>query len=123
MDKLKAKAQGLKRRQTRVRGKIHGTADRPRLRVTRSNANIYAQVIDDVTGHTLVSASSLDADFKAKGDITGATVSGAAFVGELVGKRAKEANISAVVFDRGGHIYHGRIKALADGARESGLEF
>jgi large subunit ribosomal protein L18 len=123
MDKLKAKAKGLKRRQTRVRGKIRGTIERPRLRVTRSNANIYAQVIDDVAGKTLVSASSLDTEFKSKGDLSGATVSGAAFVGELVGKRAKDANISAVVFDRGGHIYHGRVKALADGAREAGLEF
>jgi large subunit ribosomal protein L18 len=123
MDKLKAKTQGLKRRQTRVRGKIRGTAERPRLRVTRSNANIYAQVIDDVAGKTLVSASSLDAEFKSKGDLTGATVGGAAYVGELVGKRAADARITTVVFDRGGHLYHGRVKALADGARKTGLEF
>jgi large subunit ribosomal protein L18 len=122
MDKLKAKAAGLKRRQTRVRGKIRGTADVPRLRVTRSNANIYAQVIDDVTGKTLVSASSLDPEFKKDGK-SGATVDGATLVGELVGKRALASNIQSIVFDRGGHLYHGRIKALADGARDAGLKF
>jgi large subunit ribosomal protein L18 len=123
MDKLKAKAQGLKRRQRRVRSKIRGTAECPRLRVTRSNAHIYAQVVDDVAGKTLVSASSLDAEFKGKAELSGATVPGAAYVGELVGRRAKDARITTVVFDRGGHIYHGRVKALADGAREAGLEF
>ncbi|MDR0500691.1 MAG: 50S ribosomal protein L18 [Coriobacteriales bacterium] len=122
MDKLKAKAAGLKRRQRRVRGKISGTADCPRLRVTRSNENIYAQVIDDVAGKTLVSASSLDPEFKAKAELNGATVNGASFVGELIGKRAIDNNITAVVFDRGGHLYHGRVKALADGAREAGLQ-
>ncbi|MDR3308254.1 MAG: 50S ribosomal protein L18 [Coriobacteriales bacterium] len=122
MDKLKAKALGLKRRQTRVRGKISGTAERPRLRVTRSNANIYAQVIDDVANKTLVSASSLDPEFKKEGK-SGATVEGAAVVGELVGKRAKAARIDTVVFDRGGHLFHGRVKALADGARDAGLTF
>ncbi len=122
MDKLKAKAAGLKRRQRRVRGKITGTPECPRLRVTRSNQNIYAQVIDDVAGKTLCSASSLDAEFKQQ-DKNGATVEGAAVVGELVGKRAKDAKIETVVFDRGGHLYHGRIKALADGARGAGLKF
>jgi large subunit ribosomal protein L18 len=90
--------------------------------VTRSNENIYAQLIDDVTGHTLVSASSLDPELKAEG-VNGATVDGAARVGELVGSRAKDARITSVVFDRGGHLYHGRIKALADGARNAGLQF
>jgi large subunit ribosomal protein L18 len=90
--------------------------------VTRSNANIYAQVIDDVTSRTLVSASSLDPEFKKEGK-SGATVEGAAVVGELVGKRAKEVNIDTVVFDRGGHVFHGRVKALADGARDAGLTF
>jgi len=123
MDKLKAKAASLARRQRRVRGKIRGTAETPRLRVTRSNANIYAQVIDDVAGKTLVHASSLDKEFKAKGDLSGATVDGAAFVGELVGQRARDAKIETVVFDRGGHLYHGRVKALADGARSAGLVF
>ena len=122
MDKLKEKALSLKRRQTRVRGKISGTPDIPRLRVTRSNANIYAQLIDDVAGRTLVSASSLDPEFKKIGK-SGATIEGATVVGELVGKRAKDANIDKVVFDRGGHLYHGRIKALADGARSAGVLF
>ena len=122
MDKQKVKAAGLKRRQTRVRGKVSGTAEIPRLRVTRSNNNIYAQVIDDVSRRTLASASSLDAEFK-KLDKSGATVDGAHAVGELAGKRAKDAKIESVVFDRGGHIYHGRVKALADGAREAGLRF
>lgn len=122
MDKLKVKAAGLKRRQRRVRAKISGTLECPRLRVTRSNQNIYAQVVDDVAGKTLVSASSLDPEFK-KQDKTGATVDGATVVGELVGKRAKAARIETVVFDRGGHLYHGRVKALADGARSAGLKF
>jgi large subunit ribosomal protein L18 len=122
MDKLKTKAANLRRRQTRVRAKISGTTQIPRLRVTRSNANIYAQLIDDTTGRTLVSASSLDADFKKSGK-NGATVAGATEVGEIVGKRAKDAKIAKVVFDRGGRIYHGRVKALADGARSAGLEF
>jgi large subunit ribosomal protein L18 len=122
MDRQKAKAAGLKRRQRRIRGKISGTADIPRLRVTRSNGNIYAQVIDDVARRTLVSASSLDPEFK-KQDKSGATVDGAQAVGELLGKRARAAQIETVVFDRGGYIYHGRVKALADGAREAGLRF
>jgi large subunit ribosomal protein L18 len=122
MDKLKAKAVGLKRRQTRIRGKISGTAEVPRLRVTRSNGNIYAQVIDDVAGRTLASASSLDAEFKQQ-DKSGATIDGATVVGELVGKRALDKKITTVVFDRGGYIYPGRVKALADGAREAGLKF
>jgi large subunit ribosomal protein L18 len=90
--------------------------------VTRSDDNIYAQVIDDTAGRTLASASSLDPEFK-KLDKSGATVEGAAVVGELVGRRAVEKKITTVVFDRGGHIYHGRVKALADGAREAGLKF
>ena len=122
MDKLKVKAASLKRRQTRVRGKISGTADIPRLRVIRSNSHIYAQLIDDVAGRTLASASSLDPEFKKQGK-SGATIEGAGVVGELVGKRAVDAKIEKVVFDRGGHIYHGRVKALADGAREAGLQF
>ncbi|MDR0346909.1 MAG: 50S ribosomal protein L18 [Coriobacteriales bacterium] len=122
MDRQKAKAAGLKRRQTRIRGKISGTATIPRLRVTRSNDNIYAQVIDDVARRTIVAASSLDPEFK-KQDKNGATVEGAQFVGELIGRRALDAKIEAVVFDRGGYIYHGRVKALADGAREAGLRF
>ena len=120
MDKNKAKAAGLKRRQRRVRGKIFGTTERPRLRVVRTNANIYAMIVDDTQGKTLVSASTLEAEFK--GTHT-SNKEAAEKVGELVGKRAIEAGIKAVRFDRGGRIYHGRVKALADGARAAGLEF
>ena len=122
MDKLKKKRANLQRRQRRVRGKISGTPERPRLRVTRSNAQIYAQVIDDVAHVTLASASSLDKEFKEAGK-RGNNIEGAELVGQLVGKRAIEAGITEIVFDRGGHIYHGRIKALADGARSAGLKF
>ena len=122
MNKLKAKQAGLRRRHTRVRSKISGTAARPRLCVTRSNANIYVQVVDDVAGKTLVAASTLGPDFKATKK-SGATVEGAAALGEIIGKKAKDAGIDEVVFDRGGNLYHGRIKALADGAREAGLVF
>ena len=124
MDKLKAKKAKLVRRQRRVRAKVTGTAERPRLRVTRTNAHISAQVIDDsdTTSKTLVSASSLDAEFKATGK-NGSNKEGAEEVGKLVGKRAIEAGISEIVFDRGGHLYHGRVQALADGAREAGLKF
>ncbi len=120
MDKNKAKAAGLKRRQRRVRGKIFGTPERPRLRVVRTNANIYVMIVDDTQGKTLVSASTLEAEFK--GTHT-SNKEAAEKVGELVGKRAIEAGIKAVRFDRGGRIYHGRVKALADGARAAGLEF
>ena len=122
MNKHKAKQERLARRHRAVRGKISGTPARPRLCVTRSNANIYAQVIDDVAGKTLVSASTLDAEFKATGKI-GSNKEAATFVGELVGKRAIEAGITAVSFDRGGNLYHGRVAALADGARSAGLVF
>ena len=120
MDKNKAKAAGLKRRQRRVRGKIFGTPERPRLRVVRTNANIYAMIVDDTQGKTLVSASTLEAEFKGTHS---SNKEAAEKVGELVGKRAIEAGIKAVRFDRGGRIYHGRVKALADGARAAGLEF
>ena len=107
------------KRHTRVRGKISGTPERPRLNVFRSNANIYAQVIDDVNGVTLASASTLDKEFEgAAGNCEAAKK-----VGLLVAQRAKEKGISVVVFDRGGYIYHGRVAALAEGAREGGLEF
>ena len=112
-------AQRLKRHK-RVRGKISGTPERPRLRVTRTNANIYAAIIDDTKGHTLVSASTLEAEFE--GTHT-SNKEAAEKVGKLVGERAIEAGIKAVRFDRGGRIYHGRVKALADGARAAGLEF
>ncbi len=122
MDKLKAKQAKLERRQRRVRGKVSGTAERPRLRVTRTNTHIYAQVIDDVAGTTVAAASSVDAEVR--GDLkNGSNIDAARAVGELVGKRAVAAGIKEVVFDRGGRIYHGRVKALADGARSAGLEF
>jgi large subunit ribosomal protein L18 len=122
MDKVKAKAFKLARRQRRVRGKVSGTDARPRLRVTRSNAHIYAQVIDDVAGVTIASASTLDAEVKAAVKL-GSNVAAAKVVGEIVGKRALDKGVTAVVFDRGGRLYHGRVKALADGAREAGLTF
>lgn len=105
-----------KRRHRRVRGTITGTAERPRLAVFRSNSDIYAQVIDDVQGHTLAAADSRavkDGDKTAKAKATGL----------LLAERAKAAGVSSVVFDRGGFLYHGRVKALADGAREGGLQF
>lgn len=122
MNKMKAKAASLARRQRRVRGKVSGTAERPRLRVTRSNMNIYAQVIDDLAGRTLVSASSIDPELREMLK-SGSTVDAARAVGELVGRRAKDAGITTVVFDRGGQLYHGRVKSLAEGARGAGLEF
>ena len=103
----------------RIRKKVAGTAARPRLAVHYSNQNIYAQVIDDVAGTTLCAASTLDKEIEG----SGANVVMAAKVGALIGQRAKDANISSVVFDRGGHLYHGKVKALADAAREAGLEF
>ncbi len=107
------------RRHLRVRKKVFGTVERPRLSVFKSEKNIYAQVIDDVNGVTLVAASSLDKDFSAKGG----NKEGAKLVGEVVAKRAIEKGITEVVFDRGGYIYHGRVKELAEAAREAGLQF
>lgn len=113
---------GLARRHRRVRGKISGTPERPRLCVTRSNSNIYAQVIDDVSHTTICGVSSLGPEFKATGK-KGGTVEGAAEIGTIIGKMAQEKGVTKVVFDRGGHLYHGRVKALADAAREAGLLF
>lgn len=107
------------KRHKRVRGKISGTAARPRLNVFRSNANIYAQLIDDVAGVTLASASSLDENVSE--DAT--KVEQATAVGKAIAEAAKAKNISTVVFDRSGYLYHGRIQALADAARENGLDF
>ena len=112
------KAQRLKRHK-RVRAKISGTPERPRLNVFRSETNIYAQIIDDVNGKTLVSASSLEKAFECDGTKTDA----AKKVGQVVAERAKAAGNSEVVFDRGGYVYHGRVAALAEGAREGGLQF
>ncbi|SHK47715.1 large subunit ribosomal protein L18 [Hathewaya proteolytica DSM 3090] len=107
------------RRHKRVRAKISGTSERPRLSVYRSSKNISAQIIDDVAGVTLISASSLEKDFSQ----AGSNKEAAKIVGEILAKRALEKGISEVVFDRGGYIYHGRVKELAEGAREAGLQF
>ena len=107
------------KRHTRVRGKVSGTSERPRLNVFRSGTNIYAQIIDDVKGCTLVSASSLEKDFACEGTKSDA----AKKVGQMVAERAKAKGIETVVFDRGSYVYHGRVKALAEGAREGGLQF
>jgi len=110
-----------KKRHYRIRAKISGTPERPRLNVYRSNLNIYAQIIDDTEGLTIASASTLEPQLKAlPGRLT---VAKAAEVGRLVAQRAMEKGITRVVFDRGGYKYHGRVKALADAAREAGLEF
>ena len=107
-------------RHARVRSKINGTKDIPRLNVFRSSKNITVQIIDDEAGNTLVSASSMDKDLKLT---NGGNVEAAKKVGESIAKKAKKAGITKVVFDRGGYLYHGRVKALAESARENGLEF
>ena len=107
------------KRHNRVRGKISGTAERPRLSVFRSENHIYAQVIDDVAGNTLVSASTVEKAFEGNGS----NVEAAKKIGALVAERALQKGIEEVVFDRGGYIYHGRVQALAEGAREAGLKF
>lgn len=119
MYKSYSKKQASRRAKIRrsIRGKISGTAERPRLAVYRSNVHIYAQVIDDTQGTTLASASSLAAK------LAGSGIEKATQVGKLVAEAAKAAGVEAVVFDRGGNPYHGRVKALADGAREAGLQF
>ena len=118
VSKVNKNAMRLKRH-VRVRGKISGTPECPRLNVFRSNANIYAQIIDDVNGVTLVSANTLEKDFEgATGNIEAAKK-----VGAILAERAKAKGIEDVVFDRGGYIFHGRVAALAEGAREAGLEF
>ena len=116
---MRARNDARKRRHARVRKAIRGTTTRPRLAVYRSNRYIYAQVIDDDNGTTLVAASSQEEPLRTKT----LTVDTAGEVGKLVAERAKEAGISSVVFDRGGYRFHGRVKALADGARDAGLEF
>ena len=108
-----------KKRHKRVRGKISGTPERPRLNVFRSDKHIYAQIIDDVGGHTLCSASSVEKSFEG----TGSNKEAARKVGKLVAERAASKEITTVVFDRGGYLYHGRVKELAEAAREGGLKF
>jgi len=117
-----SRAEARKRRQTRVRRKVVGTSERPRLCVFRSSKHIYAQIIEDTTGTSLVSASSQCDGIVGDADYTG-NISAAKAVGTAVAKKALEKNIKGVVFDRNGFIYHGRVKALADAAREAGLEF
>lgn len=111
------------RRHRRVRAKISGSANRPRLNVFRSSAHIYAQVIDDVAGRTLAAASDLEQTAKERAGDGAPKTARAKVVGELIAERAREAGIEAVLFDRGGFLYHGRVKAVADGAREGGLKF
>jgi large subunit ribosomal protein L18 len=123
MEKAKAKSASLARRQRRVRAKVQGTALRPRLRVTRSNAHIYAQLIDDTAAVTLVAVASNEAEIQKALKGAASNAKAAQTAGELLGKRATGTGISEVVFDRGGHLYHGRVKALADAARSAGLKF
>ena len=121
MAKTDAKAVGRLKRIRRIRKKVNGTAERPRLRVHKSNKHIYAQIIDDSQGRTLVSMSTVTKNFD-PGDET-AKVSVAKKIGGLLAEKARAAGITKVVFDRGGSLYHGRVKALSEGAREGGLEF
>lgn len=122
MDKAKRKRLARLRRHARVRKRVQGTSERPRLCVFRSLKHIYVQVIDDTQSHTMVSASTLDAEVLAKIESED-KVAQAAAVGEVLAQRAQEAGIKTVVFDRGGYMYHGRVKSLADAARKAGLEF
>lgn len=115
----KSRAAARDRRHTRLRKKVVGTAEKPRLIVTRSARHVFVQVVDDSKGHTVVSASTMEADFRS---FAGDKTAKARKVGEMIGERAKKAGIKAVVFDRGGNRYAGRVAAIADGARESGLE-
>lgn len=122
MDKAKKTRLARQHRHSRVRQRVMGTAQRPRLSVFRSLRHMYAQIIDDGQGHTLVTATTLDADVKA--ELSGKDKSGEAkVVGQVLAKRALAAGIRQVVFDRGGYLYHGRVAALAKAAREAGLEF
>ena len=118
----KSRAEMRVKKHMRIRNRFSGTAQRPRLAVFRSNNHMYAQVIDDTVGNTLVAASTLEKDVKAELEKTN-NVDAAAYLGTVIAKRALEKGISTVVFDRGGFIYQGKIKALADAAREAGLEF
>ncbi|ACK72099.1 ribosomal protein L18 [Gloeothece citriformis PCC 7424] len=118
----RTRTESVQRRHSRIRRKVEGTPSRPRLAVFRSNNHIYAQVIDDVAQHTLVAASTLDKDLKGEFS-SGATCEASEAVGKLVAQRALAKGIEKVVFDRGGNLYHGRIRALAQAAREAGLDF
>jgi len=119
LQKMLEKDRKRLRRKVHIRKRISGTSERPRMTVTKSNRSLSVQVIDDTKGHTLISASSLEKDLRS----IKATVAGAQQLGEIVGKRLLERNIKAVVFDRNGYLYHGIIKALADGSRKAGISF
>lgn len=121
--RIKRKRHRRKRAQMRVRNRIRGSEERPRLAVFKSVKHVYAQIIDDRRGHTLAQASSLDAQIRESLEGGSATVDVATRVGQTLAERAKEQGIDKVVFDRGGYVYHGKVKALAEAARESGLEF
>ena len=108
------------KRKRRIRARVEGSSERPRFSVFRSNQHLYAQLVDDLKGHTIVAASTLEEELR---DKTGCTIEGAKTIGNLVAKRALAKNITQVVFDRSGYLYHGRLKALADAAREAGLKF
>jgi large subunit ribosomal protein L18 len=118
-----SRAEARRKRMKRVRQKVTGTGERPRLTVFRSSKNIYTQIIDDTTSRTLVEASSLSRDIKSQITGKGSNKEGASIIGKLIAERALEKGIKKVVFDRNGFLYHGRVKALADSAREHGLEF
>ena len=122
MIKKASRAEIREKKHRRLRNRFSGTAERPRLAVFRSNNHMYAQIIDDTVGNTLVSASTLQKDVKAELEKTN-NVDAAAYLGTVIAKKAMEKGITSVVFDRGGFIYHGKIKALADAAREAGLNF
>ena len=122
MVSMQSRSEIRRKKHYRLRNRFAGTAERPRLAVFRSNYNMYAQIIDDSIGHTFVAASTLEKEIKAELENTD-TVDAAAYVGTVIAKRAIEKGITAVVFDRGGFIYQGKIQALADAAREAGLEF
>lgn len=121
--KFRKKLSIRKRRHVRVRAKVSGTTQRPRLNVFRSSAHIYAQVIDDTVGNTLVAASDLEAEVKERAGEDAPKAARAKVVGQVIAERAKQAGFDSVVFDRGGFLYHGRIRAVAEGAREAGLQF
>jgi large subunit ribosomal protein L18 len=122
---IRTKKDRRERIRLRQRKRIHGTAERPRLSVFRSVSHIYAQVIDDFTGHTLAAASSTEPSLKTvfTGEVRGGNLAGAEALGKLIAERLRERGINRVVFDRGGNLYHGRVRAVADAARKAGLEF
>jgi large subunit ribosomal protein L18 len=126
-DRVGLREQARKRRQERVRKKVQGTPARPRLSIFKSAKHIYGQLIDDIHGHTMAAASSLSPSFRVRAQnaegVSGGNVGGAKIVGQLIAEQARAKGITQIVFDRNGFLYHGRLKALAEGAREAGLQF